>query len=250
MFADQTWTQLAAANARSDRFMQTVMQHLDDSSLEITRLANAWQASSAPTAPQRTQQVPTVTSSPTIAVAAPLSNNLFATSANGDISLIANTDLTHNNLSRTSTLNTSLVAASHEDTPHIISLLPLRPDSSVHRSQPLQLKPFDPKGNFQTWRNNAEFQMKHEGYTQQDIFNKLAMCIPADRNDLRSEHTTLVSSQDFRSRPITERYDLIMASFSQACLRTMATTPANATAAYAHQNIKRNYPGIQRPLSR
>ena len=30
--------------------------------------------------------------------------------------------------------------------------------------------------------------MKHEGYTQQDIFNKLAMCIPADRNDLRSEH--------------------------------------------------------------
>ena len=167
IFADQTWTQLAAANARSDRYMQTVMQRLDDSSLEMTRLANTWQASSAPSAPQRTQQVPTVSSSPTIAVAAPLPNNLFATSANGDISLIANTDLTHSNLSRTSTLNTSLVSASHEEAPHIISLLPLRPDSSVHRSQPLQLKPFDPKGNFQTWRNNAEFKMKHEGYTTQ-----------------------------------------------------------------------------------
>ena len=54
-----------------------------------------------------------------------------------------------------------------------------------------------------------------------------------------------MSSQDFHSRPINERCDLNMAAFSQACLRTMATTPANATTAYAHQNIKFNPDGSE-----
>ena len=69
------------------------------------------------------------------------------------------------------------------------------------------------------------------------------MCLPSDRNDLRLQHTALVTTAEFKALPIDKRYDLIMSSFSKACLLTSATKPAHATNDFALQALTFNYNG-------
>ena len=88
-----------------------------------------------------------------------------------------------------------------------------------------------------------EFTIVHKNYNQAELLNKIAMCLPADRNDLRLQHTALVTTPEFKALPIDKRYDLIMVSFSKACLLTSASKAAHATNDFALQALFFNYNG-------
>ena len=90
----------------------------------------------------------------------------------------------------------------------------------------------------------------HKNYNQAELLNKIAMCLPADRNDLRLQHTALVTTPEFKALPIDIRSEswhsskpLIMASFRRACLLTSAVKAAHATNDFALQALIFNYNG-------
>ena len=94
--ANETRAHLTAADFRTQRFMETILQRLDDSMLGMTQLANRFPTTAQQTATSSTsisQAPPMATSHPNYApTMQPSPHTMFSTSPYGDITLLSNVD--------------------------------------------------------------------------------------------------------------------------------------------------------------
>ena len=107
--ANETRAHLTAADFRTQRFMETILQRLDDSMLGMTQLASRIPATATATPSVTTSHTqPVATSHPNYAPPMqPSPHTMFSTSPHGDITMVSSLDTTSTGTSRLGTLNNS-----------------------------------------------------------------------------------------------------------------------------------------------